>query len=371
MRMCQALADQGHAVLLSAAAGEEKSDVIGFYGLRGGFSLALMRLPVWVSCRLARALHIRELLLALHHRRVVGSFPPDLVYSRLAVAELVLLPREVPIIYEMHSLGPLGRGGLKGAIFRWLVRRKHLRRIIVTTDGLARMLRERLPEIEVIVARLGAEPPVQVDSKALQAFRHADLQGRRYSRHVGYTGNLDTVGLRGTEVICRCAAALPDVAFHVVGGDAESVAHWRTLAGKNATHGNLFFYGHRNPAEMPLFLACFDIVMAPLQWKPSIAAPMGAGMSPLKIPHYMAYRKAIIASDIPSHRETLEDGSTALLVQCDDTAAWVFAINRLLADPRLRESLGEAAHQAYLRDFTASGRVRTVLQGLVDDTGHG
>jgi len=367
--MCQAFADQGHAVLLAAAAGEDSGDVVEYYGLRGGFDLALKRFPALLKGRLARSLRLRELLLALHHRWVVRSFRPSLVYSRLAVAELVLLPRDLPVIYEMHSLGPLGRGGLKGLLFRWLLRCKYFRRIIVTTDALAGMLRERLPGVEVVVARLGAEPPVQVDAVALQAFRAEHLQGHRFSRHVGYTGNLDTVGLRGTEVICRCAAALPDVAFHVVGGDAESVAYWRMFAGQNNTHGNLFFYDHRNPAEMPFFLACFDVVMAPLQWKPSRTAPIGAGMSPLKLPQYMAYRKAIIASDIPSHREILEDGSTALLVQCDDTDAWVTAINKLLADSVLRERIGDAGHRSYMRNFTASGRVRTVLQGL--DAGHG
>ena len=367
MRMCQALSDAGHNVLLSAATGSNDKDVIGYYGLRGGFKLALKKLPRWLDSRIGRLLRMRILLLAVHHKQILKSFSPDFVYSRLTVAELLLLPSDIPIVYEMHSLGSLGRGGIVGLIFRLLIRSKNFCRIIVTTDALAEMLRERLPGTRIVVARLSAETPVEIDTKAQADFRVQNLQGKGFRHHIGYTGNLDTVGLRGTEIICQCARHLPDVALHVVGGDAEVVKYWNGYAMQHNMHGNLFFYGHRNPLEIPYFLSCFDAVVAPLQWKPTRAAPIGAGMSPLKLPQYMAYRKAIIASDIPAHREVLTDGKNALLVSCDDVDAWVNAIQKLLLHPDQARIMGDAAYDSYLQDYTPERRVEKILIGLMDN----
>lgn len=365
MRMCQALSDAGHNVLLSAATGSDDKDVIGYYGLRGGFKLALKKLPSWLDSRLGKVL--RSVLLAFHHRQILKSFLPDLVYSRLTIAELMLLPRDIPIIYEMHSLGPVGQGGLKGLIFHWLIRHKHFCRIIVTTNALAKMLNERLPETEIVVARLSAETPIEIDAEVQSVFCAQNLHGKGFDHHVGYTGNLDTVGLRGTEIICQCAGHLSDVAFHVVGGDGEVVKYWNEYAMQHNIHGNLFFYGHRNPLEMPYFLGCFDVVVAPLQWKPSRAAPIGAGMSPLKLPQYMAYRKTIVASDIPAHREVLSDGKNALLVNCDDVDLWVNAIQHLLLHPDQSRMMGDAALNTYLLNYTPKKRVEKILNGLTVD----
>jgi glycosyltransferase involved in cell wall biosynthesis len=362
MRMCQAFADAGHRVMLSASGEGEDADVIGYYGLRGGFTLALKRFAGTSPGKLLRV--VRALRLAIHHRRQIRAFGPEFIYSRLTLVELLFVPRTLPIIYEMHSLGYLGKGWFAGLLFRLLVRAKNFRCIVVTTDALAQLLQGRFPGVEVVVARLSADPPLEISAEEETAFRAQNLQGGSFDYQVGYTGDLDTVGLRGTEVICRCAAHMPSVAFHVVGGDLDVVAWWRAHSEQYNIQRNLFFYGHRNPSEMPFFLSNFDLVLAPLQWVPTEAAPIGAGMSPLKLPQYMAYRKAIVASDIPSHREVLADGETALLVTCDDIEAWVQAIRQLLNDPTRREAMGAKGFEVYCRGFTAQGRVKKILEGL-------
>lgn len=370
MRMCQALADEDHEVMLLGMRSEQHQvDPMQYYGLRGGFQVRLWKpaFPLDVLSRYSRVLS--KIAFASHVRRVLHEVKPDLVYSRLTTTELLFVPSSIPIIFEMHSLGPLGKSRLQRWWFRSLLARKKVDRVVVTTNALADLLAEQLPDCKTTLARLSAEPPLAISDEDQTAFNEGYRKAEGFSSHVGYTGYLDTIGLRGTDIICRVAAQMPEVAFHIVGGEKSVVEHWQDFARAYNVNGNIFFYGHRNPSEIPLFLGSFDVVLAPLQYRPSARAPIGANMSPLKLPQYMAYRKAIIASDIPSHREILEDGSTALLVQCDDTDAWVTAINKLLADSVLRERIGDAGYQAYLREFTPGGRVRTVLQGL--DAGHG
>ena len=142
---------------------------------------------------------------------------------------------------------------------------------------------------------------------------------------MGYTGFLDNEGLRGTEIICQVAARLPDVDFHVVGGTPEMVTHWTG----RAQSSNIHFYGHQNPSKMPGYLGALDVVMAPLQLQVSARAPIGANMSPLKLPQYFAYGCSILASDVPAHLETLVHERTALICKADDVYAWAAAVERL------------------------------------------
>ena len=365
MRMCQAFADAGHdVVLLGVGSEQHQADLIQYYGLRGGFHVRLWK-PTFPCDFLRRyPKGLRKLAFALHVKRLLRKLKPDLVYSRLTTTELLFVPRTVPIIFEMHSLGPLGKSRRQRWWFRFLFARKRIDRIVVTTSVLADLLNEHLPGIKTTVARLSAEPPVTIPAEEQTAFNQQHNKAEGFTSHVGYTGYLDTVGLRGSDIICRVAAQMPGVAFHIVGGEASTVEHWQGFARGHNVHGNIFFYGHRNPAEIPRFLRSFDVVLAPLQYRPSARAPIGANMSPLKLPQYMAYRRAIVASDLAAHREILTHGETALLVTSDDVDAWVAAVRRLLDDPEERARLGANAYREYLRDFTPSGRIKKILEGL-------
>jgi glycosyltransferase involved in cell wall biosynthesis len=369
MRVCQAFADQGHEVILSGVVpGDDPPDPIAFYGLRGGFKVVRHELGGIWSTRLSRALMLNGLVLAWKTRGLVRETKPDIVYSRLTLAELAFVPRSAPLVYEMHSRGPLGGNLLRRLSFRCLVKRKNLRRIVVTTKTLVELLGDDLPGTEVAIARLSAERPVEISPREVDDFKEKHLDGRQFEHHVGYTGYMDTYGLRGTDIVIQVAARMPRAAFHLVGGEPEVVDHWRRYAREHDRHGNVFFYGYRNPNEMPLFLSSFDVVVAPLQYRPLRRAPTGQNMSPLKLPQYLAYGKAIVASDLPAHRECLTQGETALLVPGDDIDAWVGAIEDLLGRPEKRVAMGRSAHASYERDYTPQIRVRRILEGLVPES---
>lgn len=364
MRVCQAFADARHEVMLDAVAGKNaQADPVAFYGLRGGFTVKCERFPPLLYNDFTCWQLGGGLLHALRTRPLFDSFRPDLVYSRLTVSELACVPKNIPFIYEMHSLGALGQTAWRRFVFQRIMRGRNVVRIVVTTDSLAALLKDEFPGIDIVVARLSAEPPVAIPAAVLTDFRKRDLQGS-FTHNVGYTGFLDTYGLRGTDIICQTAARMPETGFHIVGGEPDAVAYWKQYAADYNTHGNIFFYGHRNPAEIPYFLNLFDVVLAPLQYRPNKRAPAGQNMSPLKLPQYMAYGKAIVASDIPAHREVLEDEKTALLVPHDDAGAWAASIGRYIDSSDLRRQTGEAAHMRYRAEFTPERRIARILAGL-------
>jgi len=87
-------------------------------------------------------------------------------------------------------------------------------------------------------------------------------------------------------------------------------------------------------------------------------------MSPLKIPQYMGYAKAIVASDILAHREILKHNETALLVHADDVSEWVENIKLLLLNPAKRVDMEQKARQHYESGFTPKIRVKRILNGI-------
>ena len=366
MRVCQAFTDNGHDVTLTGIAPtKDAPDPIKFYGFKGGFKVIRHLLPFWAKKNpIASRLLLPGLVLGWKTRKLCNQIKPDIIYSRLTITELAFVPRDIPIIYEMHSLGPFGISFIHRWAFRWILRRKNFKRIVVTTNVLAEWLKDRIPDAEITVARLSAEPPVELTQKQISAFVNDNFQGHNFKQHVGYTGYLDTEGLRGTDIIIQTAARMPDIAFHIVGGKPEIVEHWKKYAEDYNQAGNIFFYGYRNPNEMPYFLGGFDVTLAPLQHRPTKRAPIGKNMSPLKLPQYMGYGKAIVASDLPAHREVLSEGETALMVRHDDIDAWVSSIQSLLDNENKRRAMAKAGKKAYASEFTPRIRIQKMLSGL-------
>jgi glycosyltransferase involved in cell wall biosynthesis len=85
--------------------------------------------------------------------------------------------------------------------------------------------------------------------------------------------------------------------------------------------------------DVPALVASTDLFVFPSLWE-------GQGNALLEA---MAVGAAIVATDIPSTRETVLDGEHALLVPPGDAAALAAAVNRLLAEPALATRLADAA----------------------------
>jgi glycosyltransferase involved in cell wall biosynthesis len=364
MRVCQAFSDEGHkVVLIGIKPHKEDVEPIKYYGLKGGFEVIRIFIDKFFKNKVLNKLQLVSLYLAFKNKNIFDEFQPDIIYSRLTLLELLCIPKKIPIIYEMHSLGFFGKSWIQKKLFLWMIKNKNFKQIVVTTNILKELLEQYLPKgLDIVVARLSAETPITVSLKEIEEFKNQNLLGGNFEKHVGYTGYLDRVGLRGTDIICQTASFMGDVAFHVVGGEPDVVDYWKEYSKQYNNNNNIFFYGYRNPNEMPLFLNCFDIVLAPLQYKPCLRAPTGANMSPLKLPQYMGYAKAIIASDIPSHREVLRNEQNALLVTHDNPQEWKYAIERLLQDLELKQKLTAQALSDYESDFTPTIRVQKILK---------
>jgi len=67
--------------------------------------------------------------------------------------------------------------------------------------------------------------------------------------------------------------------------------------------------------------------------------------------------RPVVTTDVGAVRDVVRDGDTGVLVPAGDRVALAGAVRSLLADPDLRERLGDAARDRALRELTASAAV--------------
>jgi glycosyltransferase involved in cell wall biosynthesis len=80
---------------------------------------------------------------------------------------------------------------------------------------------------------------------------------------------------------------------------------------------------------------------------------------PLSVLEAMAAGLAVVATDVPGHRDVVVPGETGLLVVPDDAAALAEAVAALLTDPARRKSLGQAGRERVRQEFS----IRAMVDG--------
>lgn len=265
-------------------------------------------------------------------KRVLAGFAGARVFSReVETAVLLLRAKREDVFLEIHRVpgGKLRR--------RWLAEAaRGVRGILAISGG----VREDLLRFGI------GEEKIQVEHDGFDPALFAARPGRREARAAlglpegvpiaVYTGGL--LEWKGADVLVEAARALPDVYFVVAGGMDKDVKRLRARVGGLA---NVRLEGFQPPTRVPLYLAAADLGVVPNRAKPAISARY---TSPLKVFEAMAVGLPLVASDVPSLRELLEDDRDALLVPPDDPGALAQGIGRLAGDPALRARLG--AHLA-------------------------
>lgn len=345
MKMCQALAKNGHEVTLFAGGrpDDRREDLYGYYGVQDTFSLKLLPL---VAVRGATLLSLPQLYRALraYDRR------DTLVYARSIYGAFLAGRMEFRLVYEAHAPPP-------HVLIHWLEKRLFgmdgFQKLIVISESLQRIYASTYGSIRRVEVCHGAAdiPP----TGALPA--HA-WPGRPERLQIGYVGHLYRG--RGIDLILGCAQRLPAYDFHVIGGTEHDLEYWRPQGG-----ANVYFHGFIPPAQVPAALSRCDVLLLPYQKGLSLGGrniDTSAWMSPMKLFEYMAARRAIVASDLPVLREVLNEGN-ALLVRPDDLDDWIAALGACEA-PSYRERHAAGAYADFLANYTWEKRAARALQGV-------
>lgn len=172
-----------------------------------------------------------------------------------------------------------------------------------------------------------------------------------------YTGTLEPY--QGLDMLLEAMAMVarrrPESRLLVVGGREEQVAAAKQSAA--ALDAPAIFTGYQPARDIPAFITACDI----------LASPRIKGTNtPLKIYSYLRAGKPIVATNLLTHTQVLDD-ETAMLV-APQPVAFADAIVRLLSDAPQRERLAAAAAERartrYSRELYVA-RTETALERLI------
>lgn len=167
-----------------------------------------------------------------------------------------------------------------------------------------------------------------------------------------YTGHL--YGWKGVDTLAAAAKLLSEHFLIVfVGGTSADVEKFK------ATHGttsNIIITGFKSHDEIPFWQKSADVLILPNTAKEKISAYY---TSPMKLYEYMASGRPIIASDIPSIREIVDERS-AILVAPDNAQALAQAIENITRTEQIGEDLAKQAY-AKVQGHTWDKRARRIL----------
>ena len=136
----------------------------------------------------------------------------------------------------------------------------------------------------------------------------------------------------------RLVGRLPRVSLLLVGaGPAEDRIRRLTLG--MGLQGRVIFTGFlENPGRVYPALDLY------------VSASHKEGL-PLSLVEAMCAGLAVVATDVPGHRDVVVHGKTGLLVPPDDSAALADAIVSLISDPARRTAMGEAGRRRAFEEF--------------------
>jgi glycosyltransferase involved in cell wall biosynthesis len=158
-----------------------------------------------------------------------------------------------------------------------------------------------------------------------------------------YTGSFKTMGFeKGISDILKAIKKLDDknILFLAVGGNEEAINYYKKIAKDFCVDNQSIFFSRQSQLQLALFQKAADVLLMPF---PKIAH-YEYFMTPLKMFEYMAAKRPIIASDLPSIREILNDRN-CFFCEPGNFEDLAKKIKQVLEDTILAEKLSRQAHQ--------------------------
>ncbi|MGQ9513764.1 MAG: glycosyltransferase family 4 protein [Thermoproteota archaeon] len=199
--------------------------------------------------------------------------------------------------------------------------------------------------------------PNGIDTEIFKPNPSDDLFRRRFAglseKIILYVGRL--VPEKGVNVLIgsvpKILSANPNVKFVIV-GEGYDREHLSSLAKYLGVDQRIYFTGYISDEEIKKLLS-----LAYLQIVPSLYEPFG-----IVCLEAAASGVPVVASDIGGLSELVEDGVTGLKVPPDNSDAIAYAVNRILSDEVLRESMSKKARERAVERFSIKAMAERTME---------
>jgi glycogen(starch) synthase len=136
---------------------------------------------------------------------------------------------------------------------------------------------------------------------------------------------------------------------------ADYESHLRRMVTRAGLDSNVAFLGHVPAEAMPQLLQQFDVLLIPSIWPEPFSRMVLEGMIAGTV---------VVASATGGTTEIVRDGENGLLFAPGDVGALAGCLQRLAADPELRQRLARAGRQTVTERFTES-RMMDEIEGYL------
>jgi glycosyltransferase involved in cell wall biosynthesis len=253
----------------------------------------------------------------------------------------------VPHLYDMHSSLPQQLSNFRYSrfrpllvLFQWLEQR-----VINSSDAVITIC----PALEAYARKINAQiPHVMIENVATDVdqgcIREEDVQkfsfahGLDGGKIVVYAGTLEPY--QGIDLLIESARIVAaqrlDVIFLLMGGKPEQIQHYKEKVDRIGLSKFFRFTGIRPPNEVRIAVRLSDILVSPRT---------SGTNTPLKIYSYLRAGKPIVATNLYTHTQVLNE-EVSVLVEPEPTAL-AEGILSVLNDPASAKQMGRRAGEFF------------------------
>ncbi|MCG3679256.1 glycosyltransferase family 4 protein [Aliarcobacter butzleri] len=343
MNMVDEFVKLGHDVKLLALEGniEINESDYQYYGVNDNFEILKNKYNTKFD-------KIKYILNSLIFAR---RYKPDLIVSRFPFGAYILLLFGFKVVLDAHD--PIWKGNILKIFFWNIFKNFDNLRITTNSKSLKQMFLDENVEPKYTITQAFN------GSKVFPLDEYYELKEKK-EFNVGYIGGLYKG--RGIDVILKIAKKIPEVSFHIAGGSKEDIEN---LKKEYELSSNIIFYGHLEPSKVYTFRNSCDVLLAP--YHKSGIEGFGKGnidqseyQNPIKIIEYLSAAKPIIATDMITIREVLND-ENAILIDVDNIEKWVDTIKLLKFDDLEYKKYSKNGYKYFINNLTWKTRAKNIL----------
>lgn len=351
MKMCSEFSKAGVETILSVPArgnNTNKKDPFDYYKIEKTFKIN--KIPstdfLGLTPLFGKFFYWIDILSFLIFSRLkVKLLPGDVLYTRDFMTTLFFSKKNFTVL-ELHDITS------KNFLFRRAVRRANM--IFVLNN----ILKSDIVSLGVSPGKIFVAPSgvdlteFNIPESREEIRKNLDLPTDK--KIALYTGQF--YGWKGVDTLAETAKLLPEVNFVFVGGAEPELSAFKEKYGDLR---NIILRTFQERHLVAPYLTASDVLVLPNSGKYTISSRY---TSPLKLFEYMASRRPIVSSDLPSLREVLNEDA-AVFATPDDPSSFVQMIKKVLEDASLSHKISLNAYEK-VGQFSWDNRARGILEKI-------
>ncbi len=328
-KMCESFGELTNAELVFPKRKNKiKQDLFDYYGVKRNFGVKIFSSPdfYWPGRFDRFAFTIKNAISAVILTFLALPFRDGIIFSRDEMPLYLLSFFKKNLIFEAHTFSGSRR------FFYKRFQKANLKIITISQHIKSEFINFGYPDYNLLVAHDGVDlSQFDLNISKDEARLKKDLPVDK--KIVMYTGHL--FSWKGADTLAAVAKERSNLDFVFIGGTDHDINNFRN---KYIHVPNLKVMGRKPHREIPLYLKSADVLVLPNSAKDKISS----FTSPLKLFEYMASGRPIVASDLPSIKEVLNENNSVLFAP-DDPKSLDDSIQKILNNREFAENISAEA----------------------------